>query len=84
MFEMKVPEMIETYSESREVLQKLKAGSIDAKSANAMTSAIGGMLRSNVHDLKRRLAAADLVEAEAKLIEAMDASDRAKIGAPAA
>jgi hypothetical protein len=70
MYEMKVPEMIETYTESRDVLGKLKAGSIDAKTANAMTAAVGGMLRSNIHDLKRRLATEELIESEAKLVEA--------------
>ena len=75
MFEMRVPEMKETYQESRGVLDKLKSGAVDPKTANAMNAAIGGMLRSNAGDLKRRVITPELLENEAKLIEAQKATE---------
>lgn len=68
-YEIKTRDLIRSRDVSNVVIDKLLAGEMDVKTANAVTASTNNIIRSVSTDLKARLALPDLIEAEAKLVK---------------
>lgn len=69
MYEIKTPDMQRARDVSNIVIDGILGGTMDIKTANAVTGAANNIIRSFSNDLKARLSLAELVESEAKLVE---------------
>lgn len=80
VYEIKTPELQKSRDISIKIIEGVLAGSIDVKTANAATSATNNLIRSVSTDIKARLALPTLIESEAKLVEAQNASAEIETG----
>lgn len=84
-FEIKTPDMIFVRDTSKAVINGLLAKKeedrLDIKTANAVTGATNNIIRSFTADLKARLAMRELIESEAKMVEAQNAQAPEQIAA---
>lgn len=74
MYEIKTPDMKRARDVSNIVIDGILGGSMDIKTANAVTGAANNIIRSFSNDLKARLSLAELIEAEAKMVESQKAN----------
>jgi len=81
-YQIKSPDMIRTRDVSNTVIDGLLAGTMDVKTANSVTGATNNLIRSFAGDLKARLALPELIESEARMIEAQKATDTAQVAGP--
>lgn len=87
-YEIKTPDMIFVRDTSKAVINGLLAKKeedrLDIKTANAVTGATNNIIRSFTADLKARLAMRELIESEAKMVEAQNAQAPEQIASAAA
>ena len=87
-YEIKTPDMIFVRDTSKAVVAGLMAKKeedrIDVKTAHAINGATSNVIRANAFDLKARIAVRELIEAEAKMVEAQNAQAPEQIASAAA
>lgn len=70
MYEIKTADMIRARDVSNKVIDGILGGTMEIKSANVVNNATNNIIRAVGTDLKARLALPELLETEAKLVEA--------------
>lgn len=75
MYEIKTPDMKRARDVSNTVIDGILGGTMDIKTANAVTGAANNLIRSFSNDLKARLALPELIESEAKIVEMQKAKE---------
>ena len=88
MYEIKTADMRRARDVSNAVIDGIMGGTMEVKTANIVNNATNNIIRAVGTDLKARLALPELIESEAKLIEAQKQEapepPSAKIGGKAA
>lgn len=74
-YEIKSSDMVRARDVSNKVIDGILAGTMEIKSANVVNNATNNIIRAVGTDLKARLALPELIETEARLVEAQNAKE---------